>query len=76
MIETGYFAKIKDYPETDWLMCISRKYPWFIKLGTMTHMIEFAPSKELLSDWKNGDITWEEYEMVQDIREILLQEEK
>ena len=62
MIETGYFAKINDYPETDWLLCVSRKYPWFIKLGKMTHMIEFAPSNKLLKDWKEEKITWIEYE--------------
>jgi len=62
MIETGYFAKIKTYPETDWLLCVARKYPWFVKQGKMTHMIELAPSNELLKDWKEGSITWEEYE--------------
>ncbi|MHA1288103.1 MAG: DUF488 family protein, N3 subclade [Candidatus Thorarchaeota archaeon] len=62
MIETGYFAKIKEYPETDWLLCVARKYPWFVKQGRMTHMMELAPSDELLNDLKNNKITWEEYE--------------
>lgn len=62
MIETGYFAQIKNYPETDWLICISLKYPWFVKKEKMSHMPSLAPSQELLDDWKSGSITWNEYE--------------
>ena len=60
MIETGYFAEIKSYPETDILIVISRYYPRFALRGLL-YKPEFAPSKELLADWKAGLITWEEY---------------
>ena len=62
MIETGYFGNIKNYPETDWLVCVSRKYPWFIKRDKMDHLPQLAPSQKLLNDWKNDKISWEEYE--------------
>ena len=61
MIETGYFAKIKDYPETDELICVSYKYPWFVKKGKMRHLPRVAPEPKLLYEWKNGEITWEKY---------------
>ena len=62
MIETGYFAQKKNYPESDTLICVSRKYPWFIDRLDMVWLSELAPSQELLDDWKKGSITWEEYE--------------
>jgi len=62
MITEGYFAQIKNYPETDILICVARKYPWFIDKDKMEHNRILAPHPELLEDWKNGDITWEEYE--------------
>ena len=62
MITEGYFAKVKDYPETDWLLCVSLKYPWFVKRDRMGHFDRLAPSKALLSDWKSGGISWEDYE--------------
>jgi len=61
MIVGGYFAQIKNYPETDILICVARKYPWFVKKGMMEHNRILAPSPELLADWKKGT-TWEEYE--------------
>ena len=61
MIETGYFAKIKDYPETDVLVCVSRKYPWFVERLRMVWLSELSPSEELLDDWKSKEITWETY---------------
>ena len=61
MITEGYFAKIKDYPETDILICVARKYPWFVKKGLMEHCRSLSPTPGLLKDWKNGDITWGEY---------------
>ena len=62
MITEGYFGQIKNYPETDVLICVARKYPWFVKKGLMEHCRSLAPHPDLLSDWKNGSITWEEYE--------------
>lgn len=62
MITEGYFGQIKNYPETDVLICVARKYPWFIKKGRMEHAKALAPGTNLLKSWKNGDITWEEYE--------------
>ncbi len=61
MIDTGYFAKIKTYPETDILIVVSRYYPRWLKQGLLFKP-EFAPSKGLLEDWKAGLITWPEYE--------------
>ena len=63
MITEGYFAQKKNYPETDWLICIARTWPWFIKRDqTMSHFPSLAPSPELLGDWKTGGISWELYE--------------
>ena len=62
MIETGYFAKIKDYPEDDVLICVSLKYPWFIDRLLMVHLHEVTPSKILLDTWKQELCDWEEYE--------------
>lgn len=64
MIETGYFAKIKNYPETDTLICVSYKYPWFVKRGTMQHLPRVAPEPKLLYEWKNKEISWEDYTRV------------
>ncbi len=61
MIDTGYFAKIETYPETDILIVISRYYPRWAPPGLMFKP-EFAPGASLLSDWKAGTITWPEYE--------------
>ncbi len=61
MIDTGYFAKIKSYPETDILIVISRFYPRWAPPGLLFKP-EFAPNALLLSDWKAGAITWPEYE--------------
>ncbi len=61
MIKTGYFAKIKTYPKTDILIVISRYYPRFAPPGLLFKP-EFAPSAVLLTDWKAGLNTWEEYE--------------
>ncbi len=63
MITEGYFGNIKNYPETDWLLCISRKRPWFIKKDKMSHFPSLAPSQDLLDDWKTGGLGWEAYEM-------------
>lgn len=62
MITEGYFGNLKNYPDTDKLVCVSRKYPWFIKKERMEHIKNLAPSPSLLDDWKNEYITWEEYE--------------
>ena len=64
MIETGYFGGLQRglYPETDKLVCVSRKYPWFVKKDKMTHLDELSPSQALLDIWKSGRISWKEYE--------------
>lgn len=62
MIAEGYFGQIKNYPETDWLICVARKYPWFVKRNVMGHLPSLAPSKELLADWKAGNIDWDTYD--------------
>jgi len=62
MITEGYFGNLKNYPDTDKLVCVSQKYPWFVKKEKMEHIKNLAPSQPLLDDWKNKRITWEEYE--------------
>ena len=61
-LETGYFAKTDSYDFMDWKACISRKYPWFVKTWKLFHYPALAPSAELLKDWKEKKITWDEYE--------------
>lgn len=48
-LKEGYIAKWNNYPESD------------IKIRVARPSI-LAPSKELLEDWKEGKITWKEYE--------------
>jgi len=57
----GYFAKIKDYPETDNLVCVSQDYPWFVKSDKMFHAYVLAPVSWLLKRYKDGEMTWERY---------------
>jgi len=64
MITEGYFGNLKNYPETDWFICISRKWPWFVKKDRMSHFLSLAPSQELLDDYKSGICNWEIYENV------------
>ncbi len=61
MIETGYFAQMKNYPDSDVLVCVAIKYPWFIKRLEMVWLSELAPSQDLLDDWKQKEITWDSY---------------
>ncbi len=49
MLKEGYIANWKNYPESD------------IKIRVARPSI-LAPSKELLKNWKEGKITWKEYE--------------
>jgi len=57
----GYFAKIKDYPETDNLVCVSEVYPWFVKSDKMFHAYVLAPTPWLRMRYTDGEITWERY---------------
>ncbi len=57
----GYFAKIKDYPETDELFCVSQVYPRFVKRDKMYHAYVLAPMSWLLKRYKDGEMTWERY---------------
>jgi len=61
MIETGYFGQKKNYPESDVLVCVARKFPWFIDRLDMVWLSELAPSQDLLDDWKQKEITWDTY---------------
>lgn len=54
MISTGYLAKINTYPSYEEHILVMRNR------GNN----ELAPSKELLREWKNKDINWEEYEEI------------
>lgn len=62
VIVEGYFGNLKNYPETDWFICVSRKWPWFVKKNKMDHFLSLAPSQELLDDYKTGMLDWEVYE--------------
>ena len=62
MITEGYFGNLKNYPKTDWLICISRRWPWFVKKNKMSHLQSLAPSQDLLDDYKTGALDWEIYE--------------
>lgn len=48
-LKEGYIAKWKEYPRDE------------IKIRVARPSV-LAPSEELLRDWKEGRITWEEYE--------------
>ena len=61
MIETGYFGNLKNYPENDMFIVVSRYYPRWVRKGLPFHP-ELAPSKELLDDWKTGGLGWKAYE--------------
>jgi uncharacterized protein YeaO (DUF488 family) len=60
-VEEGYFGNLKNYPENELFVVVSRYYPRWLKKGLPFHP-ELAPSKELLADWKAGSISWEVYE--------------
>jgi len=65
VIKEGYFAKVKDYPEDEVKIIVSRKYPWFLgKTGAFKkypHQPELGPSQWLLDNYKNGVVNWEGY---------------
>ncbi len=62
-LEMGYFAVIDNYPHPEWKACVSLKYPWFDGRDKMFNYPELAPSKKLISDWREDIIDWEESEM-------------
>ena len=49
MLKEGYIAKWKKYPKDE------------VKIRVARPSV-LAPSKELLKDWKEGEIDWAEYE--------------
>lgn len=51
-LKTGYLSYKDDYPEPD-------EDKWVIT--TRGHHNELGPSKNLLQDYKNGEIDWERY---------------
>ena len=61
MITEGYFAQIKNYPETDELVCVSLKYPGFVKSDKMFYAYVLAPYPWILKRYKDKEITWERY---------------
>ena len=61
MIIEGYFGQIKNYPDTDELVCVSKIYPWFVKSNRMYHAYVLAPTSWLLKRYRDGEITWERY---------------
>ena len=61
MIRQGYFAKHRTYPTDELKICVSHSWPRFVLRDQMTHMPALAPSKQLLQDYKNKRITWNQY---------------
>lgn len=61
MIDEGYLAKIKSYPETDILLVVMRWHPKYHRNG-FQWVPDLAPSTLLLSEYKAGRMTWETYE--------------
>ncbi len=61
MILEGYFGNFKNYPENEVSIVVSRYYPRFLGKG-LRFQPELAPSKELLADYKTGELSWEDYE--------------
>lgn len=62
MIYTSYIARLKDLPEDDTKILVTRYKPKGITLSdTLLWAKELAPSYELLKDWKDGKLSWEDY---------------
>ena len=60
-IEEGYFGNLKNYPENEVLIVVSRYYPRWLRKGLIFHP-ELAPSMTLLSEYRSERMSWEEYE--------------
>ncbi len=58
MLYTSYFGNIKKLPEGYTIISISRMCPKGIKMKMYGKL---APSAELLSDYKSGLVSWEQY---------------
>lgn len=58
MIYTSYFGNIKNLPDGYKLICISRICPKGMKIKMYGKL---APSQSLLTDYKSGLLSWEEY---------------
>lgn len=58
MLYTSYFGNIKNLPSGYTLVSISRMCPKGIKMKMYGKL---APSAELLSDYKSGLVSWEQY---------------
>jgi len=61
MIKTGYFGNLKNYPENEMFVVVSRHYPRWVRKGLSFHP-ELAPSQKLLDMWKTGGLGWDAYE--------------
>lgn len=62
-VYTSYFSKVMRMDTSEYLLAsITRagRPSWFDKPAIWRR--DLAPSWDLLNDWKNGLITWEEYE--------------
>lgn len=61
MITEGYFARLDSYPKDEIHLCISWKYPWFVKKDKMCWEKNLSPSPFILENYKNGKWDWEKY---------------
>lgn len=61
VVKEGYFAKLESYPKDEIHLCISWKYPWFIKQDKMCWTQDLSPSPFILKNYKSGNWDWEKY---------------
>ncbi len=61
VVKEGYFAKLESYPEDEIHLCISWKYPWFIKKDKMSWERSLSPSPYILESYKSGNWDWKKY---------------
>lgn len=62
MITEGYFAKIADYPESDYLVAVSLMFPKFVDKDRVYHASPLAPPSFLYKQHRYKEVTWERYE--------------
>jgi len=61
VVREGYFAKLDSYPDDEIHLCISWKYPWFIKKDKLSWDQDLSPSPYLIKSYKSGNWDWEKY---------------
>lgn len=62
MIYTSYYSKMDKIKESETLVPVAISASVPVWAGPVMKYKKLAPSYELLNDYKNGKISWEEYE--------------